>query len=160
VGTAPRFSIRSTLVLIRIPARIGSLPIERLLCMPPKIKQTVMVVDDDPSLLRAMERLLRSFDYEVLVFPNAEVFLAHDTVPAPVCLLLDIFLPGMSGTELFSALAASGRSIPTVLMTAHDDDNTRNLLSRLDAVAILYKPFEEDVLLDAIARALSDQKTS
>jgi two-component system, LuxR family, response regulator FixJ len=63
----------------------------------------------------------------------------------------------MSGTELFSTMAASGRSIPTVLMTAHDDDNTRRLLSRLKAAAILYKPFEEDVLLEAIDRALSDQ---
>ena len=124
--------------------------------MPPKTKQTVFVVDDDASLLRAMRRLLDSFGYEVLVFRSAEAFLAQDAPCADACLLLDIFLSGMSGIELWTALAASGRSIPTVLMTARDDESTRRLVCEVDATAILYKPFDEDVLLEAIARALTN----
>ena len=124
--------------------------------MPPKTKQTVFVVDDDASLLRAMQRLLRSFDYNVHSFLSAESFLAHDVSAAKACLLLDIFLPGMSGVDLYARLAASGRSIPTVLMTARDDESTRNLVAEIGAAAILYKPFDEDVLLEAIARALMD----
>lgn len=124
--------------------------------MPPKTRQTVFVVDDDASLLRAMQRLLDSFGYEVLVFRSAEAFLAQDAPAADACLLLDIFLPGMSGIELWTALAASDRSIPTVLMTARDDESTRRLVCEVDATAILYKPFDEDVLLEAIARALTN----
>lgn len=123
--------------------------------MPPKTRQTVFVVDDDASLLRAMRRLLDSFGYEVLVFRSAEAFLAQDAPAADACLLLDIFLPGMSGIELWTALAASGRSMPTVLMTARDDESTRRLVCEVDAAAILYKPFDEDVLKEAIVRALA-----
>ena len=124
--------------------------------MPLKTRQIVFVVDDDASLLRAMRRLLHSFGYEVLIFLSAEAFLAQDAPTADACLLLDIFLPGMSGIELSATLAASGRSIPTVLMTAHDDESTRRLVCEVDATAILYKPFDEDVLLEAIARALTN----
>ena len=123
--------------------------------MSPKTKHTVLIVDDDASLLRAMQRLLHSLGYQVLVFPSAEAFLAQDAPAADACLLLDIFLPGMSGIELWATLAASGRSIPTVLMTARDDESTRRLVSDIDVAAILYKPFDEDVLHEAIARALT-----
>ena len=124
--------------------------------MPPKTKYTVLVVDDDASLLRAMQRLLHSLGYQVLVFRSAEAFLARDAPAAEACLLLDIFLPGMSGVELWSTLAASGRRIPTVLMTARDDESTRRLVSEIDVTAILYKPFDEDVLREAIAHALAN----
>ena len=122
--------------------------------MPPKTRQTVFVVDDDASLLRAMQRLLGSFGYEVRVFRSAEAFLAQDAPTADTCLLLDIFLPGMSGIELWTALAAGGRSIPIVLMTARDDESTRRIVCGVGATAILYKPFDEEVLLEAIACAL------
>ena len=124
--------------------------------MAPKRKQTVIVIDDDASTLRALERLLRSFDYEVVAFPSAEAFLADERSAEEVCLLLDIFLPGMSGIELLTRMAGCGRNIPTILMTAHDDERTSRLLSGLGASAVLYKPFDEDVLLEAIARALGD----
>ena len=70
--------------------------------------------------------------------------------------MLDIFLPGISGIELLTRMAGSGRNIPTVLMTAHDDEGCRRLLSEVGASAMLYKPFDEDVLLEAIARVLGD----
>ena len=124
--------------------------------MPPKTIRTVIVVDDDASTLRALERLLRSLDYEVIGFPNAEAFLAQDVPSEQACLLLDVFLPGMSGIELWTRMAASGQRIPTILMTAHDDEGTRELLSKLGASAVLYKPFDEDVLLEAIARTLEE----
>lgn len=127
--------------------------------MPPKTRQTVFVVDDDASLLRAMQRLLRSFDYDVHSFQSAESFLAHHARVTKACLLLDIFLPGMSGVDLYASLAASGRSMPTVLMTARDDESTRNLVAEVGATAILYKPFDEEVLLDAIARALTNAES-
>jgi FixJ family two-component response regulator len=126
--------------------------------MAPQTKQTVIVVDDDASTLRALERLLRSFDYEVVGFPSAEAFLAGELASEEVCLLLDVFLPGMSGIELVTRMTGSGRNIPTILMTAHDDGGTRGLLSTVGAKAVLYKPFDEDALLEAIARALGDSR--
>lgn len=122
--------------------------------MAPNTRQTVIVVEDDASTLRALERLLRSFDFEAIGFRSAEAFLEHDVRYEQVCLLLDIFLPGMSGIELLTRLAASGRSIPTILMTAHDDEGTRRLLSEVGGSAVLYKPFDEDVLLAAVVRVL------
>jgi FixJ family two-component response regulator len=123
--------------------------------MAPKTKRTVLIVDDDASLLRAMQRLLRSFGYHALTFPSAEDFLAFDVPAGEACLLLDIFLPAMSGIELCSTLAASGRSIPVVLMTAHDRKVTQNLVSQVAVTAVLYKPFDEEILLEAIARAFA-----
>jgi len=119
----------------------------------PKLTGTVIVIDDDPSLLRALRRLLLAVDLSVLVFDSAEAFLAARVPPGKVCLLLDIYLLG-SGIDLCKTLAASGRNLPTILMTARDDEVTQKNARAAGAVGTLFKPFEEDVLLDAIARAL------
>lgn len=87
-----------------------------------KPKPTVLVVDDDSSLLRAVRRLLLAVDLDVLVFDSAEAFLAGEIPAGDVCLLLDIYLPGMSGIDLLRTMAASGRSLPTILMSASDDE--------------------------------------
>ena len=159
--TAPKCNVPGARFFDRNESESDYISIESFLCsyfsiVPPKTKHTVLVVDDDASLLRAMRRLLHALGYEVLVFRSAEAFLAQDAPPAEACLLLDIFLPGMSGIELWATLAASGRSLPTVLMTARDDESTRRLVSEVDVTAILYKPFDEDVLREAIARALAN----
>jgi FixJ family two-component response regulator len=70
-----------------------------------------------------------------------------------VCLLLDIYMPGMSGVELWRSLAASGRRLPTVLMSDGDDAQTRRAMRETQAVASLFKPFEEKALLGAIRKA-------
>src|SRR5580692_5063150 len=72
-----------------------------------KQKQTVILVDDDASLLRALRRLLLAADFKVLAFDSAEAFLASKIPAGKVCLLLDIYLPKMGGVELCGALAAS-----------------------------------------------------
>lgn len=126
--------------------------------MPRKTKSTVFIVDDDASLLRALQRLLRSFDYKVHTFRSAESFWAHSVPTSKACLLLDVFLPGMSGVNLCARIAASGRCLPTILMTARDDAATQKLTAKAGATAILYKPFDEDVLIDAIARALATHR--
>jgi FixJ family two-component response regulator len=112
------------------------------------------VVDDDASLLRALRRLLLSVDLNVLVFDSAEGFLASEIPVGKACLLLDIYLPGMNGIDLCKRLTASGRSLPTILMSARDDEVTQKSAREAGAVGTLYKPFDEDVLLNAVARAL------
>jgi FixJ family two-component response regulator len=117
----------------------------------------VLVIDDDSSLLRALRRLLLTVDLDVLVFDSGEAFLAAEIPAGNVCLLLDIYLPGMSGIDLCKTLAASGRSLPTILMSARDDEVTQRRAHQAGAVGTLYKPFDEDVLLHTIARALGSQ---
>jgi two-component system, LuxR family, response regulator FixJ len=116
-------------------------------------KGTVVVIDDDSSLLRALRRLLLAVDFEVLIFDSAEALLASAVPTGKVCLLLDIYLPGMSGIDLCKTMAASGRSLPTILMSARDDEVTQRKAREAGVIGTLYKPFDEDVLLNTIARA-------
>ena len=124
--------------------------------MPHKPERIVLVVDDDPSLLRALRRLLLAVDLNVVVFDSAEAFLAGAVPAGKVCLLLDIYLPGMSGIDLCKTLAASGTNLPTILMTRRDDEETQKGAREAGALATLYKPFDEEALLDAITRALGN----
>src|SRR5260370_29915107 len=107
--------------------------------MKPRQKKIVLVIDDDASLLRALRRLLLAIDLSVLIFDSAEAFLASEIPAGNVCLLVDIYLPGMSGIDLCKTLAASGRSLPTILMTARDDPATQRIAREAGALANLYK---------------------
>ncbi|HUA35361.1 MAG TPA: response regulator [Candidatus Binataceae bacterium] len=121
---------------------------------PTKPAATILVVDDDASILRAMHRLLISVGFQVLTFDSSEALLAAELPSGDLCLLTDIYLPGANGTELSRALNDSGRKVPVILMTARTDGHTRKLADTVAAVATLYKPFDEDALLEAINDAL------
>jgi FixJ family two-component response regulator len=113
----------------------------------------VCVVDDDASILRALQRLLRSGNYAVRTFTSAEAFLASEYRPLAGCLVLDVHLGGLSGIELQEHLAASGTQTPVVFITAHDDALTRERAHRAGAIDYLRKPFDDVALLDAVNRA-------
>jgi FixJ family two-component response regulator len=116
---------------------------------------TVVLVDDDASVLRALSRLIRVAGFRVLAYDRPSAVLA-DTIPRTnACLLVDINLPEMTGTELCSALAASGRGLPAVLITGRADPYTRRLIDRAHPVATLFKPVDHRTLFDAIARAVA-----
>jgi len=108
------------------------------------------VVDDDRDIRRALERLLRSYGHEVMVFESAEAYLAQNC--AADCAILDIELPGLSGLELEERMTREGRETPVVFITAHHDLAVR-AAARLPRRPFLEKPIDEDGLLDAIARA-------
>jgi FixJ family two-component response regulator len=76
-----------------------------------------------------------------------------------VCLLLDVHLPEMSGVQLYEMLAVARHDLPVIMMTGRDDAQTRHLLQRVSAVAVLFKPFDESLVLDAIFRALALSRT-
>ena len=104
---------------------------------------------------RALRMQLRAAGLNVLVFESAEGLLNSELPTDNACLLLDIYLmPKISGVELCQNLAAAGRRLPTVLMSARDDDLTRRVMSETKAVARLLKPFDEKALLGAIRKAL------
>jgi FixJ family two-component response regulator len=119
----------------------------------------IAVVDDDASVRRALQRLLRSAGFAVETFATAREFLDSGHWAQTACLVLDIHLPGMSGLELQEHLAVSGAPIPIVFITAHDDATVRERANRAGAVSYLRKPFDQGTLIEAIGRAIG-QDTS
>jgi FixJ family two-component response regulator len=115
----------------------------------------VIVVDDDASIRRALRTQLRVLGFNVLVFQSAEELLANDLPVGDLCLLLDVWMSGMSGIELCHSLAASGRYLPTILMSGLDDEQTTQIMREAGPIACLFKPFDEKQLLRAIRKALN-----
>ena len=114
---------------------------------------SVCVIDDDASVLRAVRRLLRAAGFAVRTFASAEDFLDSRDAPRPDCLVLDVHLGGVSGLGLQERLAASGRSIPIVFITAQDPPATRKRARAATAPECLRKPFDDESLIGAILRA-------
>jgi FixJ family two-component response regulator len=108
------------------------------------------VIDDDRDIRSAVGRLLRSCGHDVHAFESGEAYLAMNCEAD--CAILDIHLPGISGLELEARLRLEGRGIPVVFITARDDPAVRAAVQQTH-MPFLTKPFDEDVLLDAIARA-------
>lgn len=116
---------------------------------------TVLVVDDDPSTLRSLKRLVSAFGFEVKTFGRPSELLASKTPGSNACMVADIDMPEMNGIEMCEVLKGSGRGLPTILITGRTDARTRSLAAQSDAIAVLFKPFEEERLLEAIGRALA-----
>jgi len=123
-----------------------------------KSTATVIVVDDDSSIRRALRRQLQILGFNVLDFQSAEEFLASDVPTSDACLLLDVYMPGMTGTELCRSLAASGRHLPTILISGRDDQRTRKMMRETHPIASLFKPFDEEILVLAIRKALPNRE--
>jgi FixJ family two-component response regulator len=117
-------------------------------------KQTVIVVDDDPSMRRALRMQLRLVGFNVILSESGEKLLDSEFPTMNACLLSDIYMPGMNGDELSRRLSAAGKRLPTIFMSAHEDKMTRRVMEEANAVASLFKPFDEKTLLRAIAKAL------
>ena len=115
---------------------------------------TIYVIDDDLSVRRSLARLLASVDMPVRTFESAEAFLEDTDASSGGCLIVDVQLLGMSGTDLLRRLAGAPQW-PIVAMSGADDANVEREALQLGAVAFLRKPFVAEALLEAIARALS-----
>ena len=118
-------------------------------------RQTVYVIEDDASLRRALGRLLTSSDWSARTFHSAEAFLAELDKLSAGCLIVDMDLQGMSGLELVHRLKTTGSTWPIIMMSGLHDRETEREALRLGAKAFLRKPFDLEVLLDAVAQALS-----
>jgi len=117
-------------------------------------RSLVSVVDDDESVRESLPDLIRQFGFAAQAFSSAEAFLASDVLNQTSCLLLDIAMPGMSGTELQEELLRRRYAIPIVFVTATGDRTVRPRVIRQGAIECLFKPFSETALLDAITAAL------
>ena len=116
---------------------------------------TVFVVDDDPSVRRGLERLLRAALYRVETYASTEQFLERGAIDAPGCLVLDIRMPGQGGLDLQQILADRGSLLPIIFITGHGDVPTVVRAMKRGAVDFLLKPFDEEELLAAVHQALT-----
>jgi FixJ family two-component response regulator len=116
---------------------------------------TVLVVDDDPALRASVARLLRSVDLDAQLFASISDFLKSDPPDGPICLVLDVRLPGESGLDLQRELAAAKKEVPIVFITGHGDIPMSVQAMKGGAIEFLTKPFRDQDLLDAIRLGLS-----
>jgi FixJ family two-component response regulator len=120
---------------------------------------TVLVVDDDASLREALSSLFRSIGLEVRLFASGPELLQSKLPDAPSCLVLDIRLPGVSGLDFQAHLARANIHIPIIIMTGHGDIPMTVRAMKAGAVDFLTKPFRDQDMLDAVARAIERDRT-
>jgi FixJ family two-component response regulator len=123
---------------------------------PKSIRQplVVAVVDDDESVRESLPDLLKEFGFTALAFSSADEFLVSDSVDRTMCLVLDIAMPGMSGLDLQKELKSRGYKIPIIFITARKDESIRMRVLELGAVDILFKPFSDLALREALSKAM------
>lgn len=112
----------------------------------------VFAVDDDPIVLRALERMLRCHDIPVEVFTSPTAFLERPPYDGVACLLLDLQMPGLTGLDVQNAMSGKGISMPIIFLSARSDVPSTARAMREGAVDFLVKPVEEEHLLEAIER--------
>jgi FixJ family two-component response regulator len=116
-------------------------------------RKAVFVVDDDPSMLKGMRRLLRQHGYEAIPFETAKALRDHPDFDQAVCIVLDINLSDGSGIELRHQLAERGIKVPVIYVTGNDSEATRLAALASGCLAYLTKPFTAQSLIDPITRA-------
>ena len=114
----------------------------------------ISIIDDDPSVRKATDGLVRSLGYRCLTFASAEDFLQSDHLDDTSCVITDVQMPGLSGVELQSELNARGAHMPIIFITAFPEDRVRRCVLEAGAIGFLSKPFEEAVLIEHLQAAL------
>ena len=119
----------------------------------------VYLVDDDESVRKALQRLLRSAGFDVKAFSSAEEFLQSGNLDEKrACIIMDIRMPGLTGFDLQEKLASKGIRIPVITVSAFDDAATRERARKLGATAFFRKPVDGEALIDAIHWAIGITK--
>ena len=115
---------------------------------------TICVVDDEPSVCKALSRLIMSAGFNVIIYGSAQAFWDDDPTKEPDLLVLDVQMPAMNGLDLQKHLAVSGRAIPIVFITAHENAMAKSTAMAAGAMAFFQKPFDEKDLLGVIHKAI------
>ena len=122
--------------------------------MPAAENRPVIVVEDDPSMSQALERILRLGGLSAITYTSAEALLSGGAVASAGCLVLDVQLPKVGGFELHERILRMGVLVPVIFITAFDDPAARTRAARAGAAAFLTKPFSGKVLLEVIGKAM------
>ena len=127
--------------------------------MPP-ITPVVFVVDDDVSVRESLELLLRFAGWQAEMFSSAQAFLDHPAAMTPCCLVLDVNLPGLNGLDLQQRIAAERPHMPIIFITGFGDVPITVRAMKAGAVEFLTKPFDDEVLLQAIGHAIERSRVA
>src|SRR6187402_3496760 len=114
----------------------------------------ISIVDDNEAVREATKGLVRSLGYDASTFASAREFLASGQVHDTSCLITDLHMPELSGTDLQSRLIADGHRMPIIFITAYPEDSARERAMKAGAIAFIGKPFSEDRLIGCLERAL------
>ena len=127
--------------------------------MPDRAEQSVVfVIDDDASVRESLLDLFASVGLHALAFASPAEFLSHKASDGPSCLVLDVRLPGLSGLDFQAELAKAKVNLPVIFITGHGDIPMTVRAMKAGAVEFLTKPFRDQDLLDAVQRALEQQR--
>lgn len=119
----------------------------------PTPQRTVAIVEDDPGMQVSLSNLLGAHGFATSVFSSAEDWLRRGVFLRADCMLVDVWLGGISGIELQRRLKASGSTVPVIFMTARCDEATRSQALEAGGVSLLCKPFPAAQLIEAIKTA-------
>ena len=117
-------------------------------------RELVCAVDDDQSVRRGLRRLFKSAGYAAEMFASAEDYLAREIFEGPICLVLDVRMPGLNGLDLQKTLESRGAFEQIVFITGHSDVSSCTQAMKNGAVDFLMKPFDGGELIEAVRRAL------
>ncbi len=117
--------------------------------------QVISIIDDDPSVREATQSLIRSLGYDAQVFASAEEYLQSERLSDLSCLITDLHMPGMSGTDLQDRLIADGYQIPIIFVTAYYEDRICDRVMDAGAFGFLRKPFNDESLIACLSRSSS-----
>jgi FixJ family two-component response regulator len=117
--------------------------------------QIVSIIDDNVSVRAGIQALVNSLGLVSTAFASAEDFLGSLRLEDTACLITDVQIPGISGLELQSRLAAEGRSIPVIFITAFPEQSGRERALAAGALAYLEKPFDGDTMTSLLREALA-----
>lgn len=117
----------------------------------PPPRPLVAVVDDEESIRKSLRRLFLAAQLDAVVYASGQEFLDSLRVRQPDCLVLDLQMPGLTGLEVQRTLTGAGVRFPTIIITAHDEPETRARCLAAGAAAYLCKPLHDEMLLEAIA---------
>jgi len=115
---------------------------------------TVFVIDDDPSVLKGLARLLRSLGFDAETFASAELFLSREHYDGVGCIVLDVRMPGLSGMDLQEELSRADYSMPIIFITGHGNIPMSVQAMKRGALDFLTKPFDDGELLEAVKKAI------
>jgi len=123
-------------------------------------KPTVFVIDDDPSVLKGLARLLKSLGFNAETFASAELFLGREHYDGVGCIVLDVRMPGLNGMDLQDELSRADYSMPIIFITGHGNIPMSVQAMKRGAVDFLTKPFDDEELLEAVKKAIERDGTA
>jgi FixJ family two-component response regulator len=126
-------------------------------------KPLVAIVDDDPSVCRALKRLVRSLGMNAETFASGQEFVdLIEAMPSfhPDCVVIDVQMPGLNGLDVQERITGRDKPLPVIFITAHDDPMVRQKALAGGAVAFVRKPFNDELFIKTLGEALKRGRAS